>query len=99
VQLLQGVYQVTEDRKAEELALDSFVEIDRLAAAFNHMASIVWERERRLKEKVAEMRIEIDTRRKQERLEAIVETDFFQRLEVNASKLRDELKRIPSGAD
>src|SRR5690606_17892284 len=92
LQLLQGVQQISQEQKADEIALSSFDEFNRLASAFNEMASRVWERESRLKAKVAEMRIEIDAQRKQQRLESIVETDFFKRLEVNASRLRANVK-------
>lgn len=92
LQLLQGVQQVTEARKADTIQVNSFVEFRHLATAFNEMASHVWERESRLKAKVAEMRIEIDTQRKQERLDSIVETDFFKRLEANVNKLRADVR-------
>lgn len=92
LQLLQGVQQVAEARKADVIQVNSFAEFKHLAQAFNDMASHVWERESQLKAKVAEMRIEIDTQRKQQRLEAIVETDFFKRLEANASRLRADVR-------
>lgn len=97
LQLLQGVQQISQEQKADEIALSSFDEFNRLASAFNEMASRVWERESRLKAKVAEMRIEIDAQRKQQRLESIVETDFFKRLEVNASRLRANVKGAQGG--
>jgi hypothetical protein len=53
----------------------------------------VWERESSLKRKVAELRIEIDQSKKKKRLDSILETDFFRRLEVNAEQLRADLKR------
>jgi hypothetical protein len=58
------------------------------------MASRVWERESQLKAKVAEMRIEIDTQHKQKRVDSIVETDFFKRLEANANRLRAEVRKV-----
>jgi methyl-accepting chemotaxis protein len=92
LQLLQGVQQVAAARKADEIQVNSFAEFNDLAQAFNEMASHVWERESQLKAKVAEMRIEIDTQRKQERVDSIVETDFFKRLEANASRLRADVR-------
>ena len=92
VQLLHGVAQVSEAQKADIIQVNSFAEFDHLAQAFNDMASHVWERETKLKAEVAEMRIEIDTQRKQQRVDSIVETDFFKRLEANVSKLRADLR-------
>lgn len=92
LQLLQGVQQVAAAHKADEIQVNSFAEFNGLAQAFNEMASHVWERESQLKAKVAEMRIEIDTQRKQQRVDSIVETDFFKRLEANASRLRADVR-------
>ncbi len=96
LQLLQGVQQVTEARKADTIQVNSFAEFRHLATAFNDMASHVWERESKLKAKVAEMRIEIDTQRTQQRIESIVETDFFKRLEANVNKLRADVRNTPA---
>ena len=95
VQLLHGVEQVSQDKKADVIQVNSFAEFNDLAQAFNDMSSRVWERETKLKAKVAEMRIEIDTQGKQKRLDSIVETDFFKRLEANVSKLRADVRNIP----
>ena len=94
LQLIDGVQQVTLDRKAEEIQVKSFQEFTQLATAFNDMASRVWERESKLKAKVAELRIEIDTNSKQERLDSITETDFFKRLEQNVNQLRANIKSV-----
>lgn len=97
LQLLQGVQQVAAARKADEIQVNSFAEFNHLAHAFNEMASHVWERESQLKAKVAEMRIEIDTQRKQQRVDSIVETDFFKRLEANANRLRADVRKATQG--
>jgi hypothetical protein len=89
---LQGVQQVADAHKADEIQVNSFTEFTNLAQAFNEMASHVWERESQLKAKVAEMRIEINTQRKQQRVDSIVETDFFKRLEADASRLRADVR-------
>ncbi len=94
LQLIDGVQQVTLDRKADEIEVKSFQEFTQLATAFNDMASRVWERESKLKAKVAELRIEIDTNSKQERLDSITETDFFKRLEQNVSQLRANIRTV-----
>lgn len=94
LQLIDGVQQVTLDRKADKIEVKSFQEFSQLATAFNDMASRVWERESKLKAKVAELRIEIDTNSKQERLDSIMETDFFKRLEQNVNQLRANIKSV-----
>ena len=100
VQLLQGVQQVAEDnQQADEISVNSFDEFEHLAIAFNKMASKVWERERNLKQKVADLRIEIDQNKKKKRLDSIVETDFFKRLELNVNQLRADVRTVPSSAD
>lgn len=95
LQLLHGVEQVAAAGKADVIQVNSFAEFNHLAQAFNDMASHVWERESTLKAKVAEMRIEIDTQRKQQKVDSIVETDFFKRLEANVSKLRADVRNTP----
>ncbi|GAB4152994.1 MAG: hypothetical protein Fur0021_18300 [Candidatus Promineifilaceae bacterium] len=98
-QLLQGVQQIAEDRRADEVHVRSFEEFDQLAQAFNEMAAKVWERERKLKARMAEMRIEIDSQRRQQQIDSIVETDFFKRLEANARQLRSQIKGLPAATD
>lgn len=98
LKLLQGVQQVSADRQADEITVTSFAELNDLATAFNEMSAKVWARETKLKEKVAEMRIEIDSQRKQKRLDSIVETDFFKRLEENAGQLRANIKNATASA-
>lgn len=99
VQLLQGVNQISEDSKADEITVQSFDEFSKLATAFNEMAAQVWERESNLKRKVAAMRIEIDQRKKQKRVDALVETDFFKRLELNVNQLRADVRSAPVSTD
>jgi methyl-accepting chemotaxis protein len=96
VKLLHGVQQVSQDQKADVIQVNSFAEFDHLAQAFNAMASRVWERESKLKAEVAEMRIEIDMQHKKQRVDSIVETDFFKRLEANVNKLRADVRNVSS---
>ncbi len=93
LRLLQGVQYLSEERenKAEKIEESSFLELRQLARAFNDMAEKVWLRETRLKAKVALFSIEVDTQRQQEQLEAIVHTDYFKQLELNAERLRNKL--------
>lgn len=90
--LLAGVMQVTKDQQADEIQLETFAEFRQLATAFNKMAAQVWERESNLKRRVAALSIEIDSRKKKDRVNAIVETDFFKRLESSANELRANIK-------
>lgn len=92
LQLLNGVHQVSEDSKADSIQVDSFHEFNKLAKAFNEMAAKVWERERRLKARVKELSIEIDMQRKESQVKQLVETDYFQHLELNAQRLRANVK-------
>ncbi len=91
-QLLTGVRQMSEDSRADKLNLVSFREFEKLAQAFNEMADRVYQRERRLKEKVDALSIQIDTERKEAQIRQLVETDYFQHLENNAQLLRERIK-------
>ena len=92
VKLITGVTQVTKDQKADEIEIETFSEFRQLATAFNKMAAQVWERESKLKRKVAALRIEIDTKKQKDRVDAIVETDFFKRLESSVNDLKADVK-------
>lgn len=94
--LLQGVHAVAEERRPEEIQVESFVELTKLANAFNEMASRVWERESRLKKTVAELRIEIDANRSQKEVQEITETEYFRQLELNAERMRSNLRQSRS---
>lgn len=94
-ELLQGVYQISDSGRADAIDLETFGEIEQLAFAFNEMADKVYERERNLREQVALMEIQIDTERQKKRVSAIVETDFFKRLERSAEQLRQDIKQAP----
>lgn len=94
LQLLQGVLQVTEDKQADKLAMNSFSELNRLAFAFNEMTSKVWERQSLLKREVAELRIEVDAKRQKAQLDSIVDSDYFKYLEVNAELMRSKLREV-----
>lgn len=90
-QLLQGVEMLSADTRPDEIQVHSFRELRTLAAAFNDMASKIWERERNLKTTVAQLRIQIDTQRSQKEIHALTETDYFQYLEKNADRIRADL--------
>jgi len=96
IQLMQGVHHLSEDEETKEfraIEVKSFTEINHLAQSFNEMAAKVRARETKLKAKVSEMRIEIDSRRKEAQVDALVESDYFKQLEINAERLRNKLKK------
>lgn len=91
-QLLAGVDQLSAERRPDDIVVDSFREFRDLAHAFNNMTSKVWTRETTLKKTVAQLRIEIDTQRSQKELSALTETDYFQFLERNAERIRQDVR-------
>ncbi len=91
--LLVGVEELSNEGRAKQITVDSFRELNHLAQAFNEMAGKIWERESALKAKVARLRIEIDQVAKKQQVDSLARTDFFKELEINAARLREELKR------
>ena len=63
-------------------------ELGVLARAFRRMAAEVVERERTLRERVRRLEVVVDQRKVDQEINAIVETDFFRRLEAQAEILR-----------
>jgi hypothetical protein len=59
-----------------------------LAAEFARMATHVREREAELRQEIAQLKIEIDHTKRQEQVEEIVESDFFQDIKSKARDLR-----------
>ena len=100
IQLLKGVQLLSDAADdAGPIAVSSFVELNDLARSFNEMAAKVRARETRLRAQVSELRIEIDSQQRKAQVDAVVETDFFKRLEVNAERLRNNLRESRMGAD
>jgi two-component system, cell cycle response regulator len=62
--------------------------LGQLARVFQRMAREIFERERRLKAQVQQLRIEIDEARTAREVAEITETDYFRDLQQKASKLR-----------
>jgi hypothetical protein len=60
------------------------------AAIAIETAQRVEERERRLKEQIAQLRIEIDEAKKARQVAEITETDYFRDLRAKARQLRDK---------
>lgn len=99
-QLLSSVDQLSEDREraeAPQAAVSAFTELQQLAEAFNHMATKIWQRETRLKAKVALFSIDIDPQNQSRQVEAIVESDYFKYLDRNADQLRSSLLGLGAG--
>ncbi|HEX9921181.1 MAG TPA: HAMP domain-containing protein [Anaerolineae bacterium] len=63
-------------------------EFGLLARVFQRMANEVHTREQRLKEQVQQLRIRIDSKKQEQQVAEVTETDFFQALEAKASQLR-----------
>ena len=63
-------------------------ELGQTAQVFRQMASEVYARTQSLKQQVLELRIEIDAVKKQQSVEAVMETDFFRNLQSQARQLR-----------
>ncbi len=63
-------------------------ELGQLAQVFQRMAREVYARERRLKQQVQELRIELNEARQQSQVAEITETDYFRDLKSKATDLR-----------
>lgn len=65
-------------------------ELGHLARVFSDMVVAVQARERKLRQQVRELRIEIDQVKRKQQVDEIVESDFFQDLQARARKMRAE---------
>ena len=63
-------------------------EIDTLSNVFEMMIGKIAQREEKLKQKVADLQIQIDQTKRDEHVKEIVENDFFQSLQSKASEMR-----------
>ncbi len=63
-------------------------QLGQLARVFQRMVREVYAREQRLKQQVAELRIEIDEVKQARQVAEITETDYFQQLRARARELR-----------
>jgi CRP/FNR family cyclic AMP-dependent transcriptional regulator len=79
-----GIY---EPETLDEVALRTD-ELGQLARIFQRMVGEVYAREQRLKQEVAELRIEIDEAKKASQVAEIIETEYFQDLRQKAQALR-----------
>ena len=69
--------------------------LGQLARIFRRMVREVYNREQRLKQEVAELRIEIDEVKKARQVAEVTETDYFQDLRQKAHNLRASRKQRP----
>ena len=67
-------------------------DIGLLSRVFMDMAERVAVRERKLREQVKAMRVEIDEGRRKETVDDLVESDFFKELETRATEIRQSMK-------
>jgi nitrate/nitrite-specific signal transduction histidine kinase len=65
-------------------------ELGQLARVFSDMVVAVQERERKLKQEVADLRIKIDNAKRERQVKEIVEGEFFQDLQDKARKMRSK---------
>jgi methyl-accepting chemotaxis protein len=82
---------ITDDQlKSEGLhsIVDRGDELGQLSRIFEKMAHEVITREQRLREQVAQLRIEVDEAKKTTEVKRIVESDYFQELQERAKKMR-----------
>jgi CheY-like chemotaxis protein len=73
--------------------------LGQLARVFQRMAREVIARERRLKEQVQELRIQIDQTRQAKKVAEITETDYFQKLRGQAEELRSIMEKPKGGSN
>jgi adenylate cyclase len=85
--------------EAKEFDLESLAdvatrtdELGQLARVFQNMAHEVYIREQRLKQQVQELRIEIDEVKRVREVAEITESEYFQRLQERAQKIRKRAK-------
>ena len=64
-----------------------------VADAVRYMVQAVQEREERLRQEVAQLRIQIDESKREEQVSEITETDYFQDLTQHAENLRKRRQR------
>ncbi|MBN2146330.1 MAG: HAMP domain-containing protein [Anaerolineales bacterium] len=74
-------------------------EVTELARVFKQMAQAVQMRERRLREEVTALRIQIDQVKKKEEVERITQSEVFKNLQEKAAEMRARRKARLSGED
>ena len=67
-------------------------EISTLTQVFQFMVGKVRERERKLIERVEELKIEINQTKRQAQVSEIVDSDFFKELRIKSQKMRQRVR-------
>lgn len=93
-ELVIGVTRIGEGDSTYQLDSDAENEVGQLARAFNTMAEKVYARERRLKAKIQELKVEIDFSEKDKEVKRITESDYFRRLQMDAREMKQKLKAL-----
>lgn len=73
----------------------SYDEINKLAQVFTIMVDKVYQREVTLRRQVEELKIEIDEAKQQKQVSEIVDSDFFQSLQLKARQMRSRSAHNP----
>jgi PleD family two-component response regulator len=68
--------------------------LGQLTRVFQRMAREFYVREKRLKQQVAELRIEVDKAKQTQQVKQIVGSDYFKQLRKQAEELRDKLGNV-----
>ena len=68
--------------------------LGQLTRVFQRMAREFYVRENRLKQQVAELRIEVDKAKQTQQVKQIVGSDYFKQLREQAEELRDKLENV-----
>ena len=91
-----------DEMTADDLASESILkaseradELGHLSHVFRDMAREVYVRMQDLKQQMQELRIEVDERKRQKDVEAIVESDFFKDLQAKADRMRKRQREDP----
>ncbi|MCA9979856.1 MAG: HAMP domain-containing protein, partial [Anaerolineales bacterium] len=93
VELTQAAY-IMEQGELDVAKLDNLEkrrwtdEVSTLSAVFKDMAEKVQLRQRRLQERIAQLNIQIDEQKKEQQVAEVAESDYFQKLQANAEKMR-----------
>jgi nitrogen fixation/metabolism regulation signal transduction histidine kinase len=73
-------------------------DVGRLARVFARMAEQVAVREKKLREQVRQLKVEIDQERRQKAVDEVTGTDFFKDLQGRAAEMRRRAKGEPGEA-
>jgi CRP-like cAMP-binding protein len=89
----QAMQSIRDEQSAPDRALAA------VADAVRYMVQAVQDREERLREEVAQLRIQIDESKREEQVSEIAETDYFQGLTQHAESLRKRRASKGSGRE